>query len=107
MFRSLSAFAWFGFLNLLLLSGPHTARADFPADLTPSEVDATAQQLNCDKEVIGGPFPGLLLTPREARNNKDEKYQLLYHAISHVYIAEHPRGSDVIANYSQRFLVYG
>lgn len=106
MFRSMSAFAWLGFL-CLLFSGLKTAHADFPADLAPSTVDATAQQLNCDKEVIGGPFPGLLLTPREARNNKDEKYQETYHAISHVYIAERSRGSDTITNYSQRFLVYG
>ncbi len=83
------------------------ARADFPSELAPSEVDAAARKYDCDKISLDVPAAALLLLPRGSRENTDGKYHQPYHAACHVYVPDPDSHSSGAAPYTQRFLVYG
>jgi hypothetical protein len=93
------------FFALLALFLPSLSQADVPpAQLLPGEV---ARQ-DANKETITAPTPGLLLTPKGAQADGDEKYRQRYHAACYVYIGEVSAGSGSAqpVSYQRRFAVH-
>jgi len=86
----------------VLMTGAQGLRAEAPPDnLVPAEVE----KQDAEKEVIGGAFPGLLLTPRGAQDDRDGKYSQPYHAACCVYLAQ-TYGGGKISGYARRFVVH-
>ena len=83
---------------------PALSRADTPpAQLLPNE----AVRQDGDKEIIATPMPGLLLTPKGAQADGDEKYRQRYHAACYVYVGEVSAGSgSPPTSYQRRFAVH-
>lgn len=90
----------------MLLGGSNIAKAEaLPAHLTVSEL----ADVDADKEVIGGQFPGLLLVQHGDHKATDEKYGQPFHTACQVYIAERPAGSGEtgdVTGYARRFIVH-
>jgi len=83
------------------------ARADFPTELSVSEVDAVARQYDCEKVSVDMPASAFLLLPRGPQDNPDGKYHQPYHAVCHAYVQDPDSRGNVAAGYSQRFIIYG
>ena len=93
---------------LALALGMLFAAQAFPvlAQTPPQEITRSQIRLfSSETEVVGGPFPGLLLIPNTRPSYRDEKYDRPYHVACHVYV-EVPSvhgGSEPV--YRRRFLV--
>ncbi len=87
----------FGFL--LLFSYPVLAQ-EYGARLLPAEVERSQDE----KESIGTPYAGLIVTPRNPAPATDDKYNQKYLAVSLVYIAEKIDGQ--VTGYTRRFAVH-
>lgn len=90
------------FVGLLCLF-PVISNADssLPSQVAKSDI----RFMESDSEIVGGAFPGLLLTPRALSNYRDEKYSQPYRFACHVYIASPDNGKLGETNYERRFVV--
>ena len=85
--RSTAAKALPALLAILLLCWAQGARAEgtLAAEFLPSDL----KYLDADAEIIGGTYPGLLLTPHRPRKElRDKKYGSSYTTECYGYIAE-------------------
>jgi hypothetical protein len=89
-------------LGLLLPS----LRAGADDTLPPTElVSGQLAGIQAGKEILDGPFPGLLLTVRTHDPIFDTRYNQPYRATCCAYIARKSPGSDSVTTYSRRFVV--
>ena len=86
--------------------GVAPARADFPSELAPTDVERVARQYDCDIISIDGPTRAILLIPRGVRNNSDEKYHQSFHVACHCYVSNQLITAGAEPGFTQRFLVY-
>ena len=95
------------YLNVLILicsilfALPSLARTQAaPPHLVPAEIESR----RAETEIFGEPYPGLILTLKEAAADMDGKYNQPYHAVCAVYAAEQNGGKTT--GYARRFLVH-